>query len=269
MLPPQLLLYMAIAPEAKLTYDKAGPNGVAAFERGVAGLQATAFRGCAVFTSDPLCAARPAALWSALAALTRAARRSEVSDDADSVQLLTRNSQVGEFYILQPPQVKPNDAAFTCDVLLYDEESDRHVRITWLEALRASGAGELAKNMASTGATEVANGTDAAKNNKLSDWFAEAAKWAGYSAGWALVEIDSNGKISKGSTPKAQSGADLDQTVACNDWDTLNKDIRLVIARPFIEHTMHSVILTVAGRDTGATCANCCPRAAPPLCACR
>ena len=42
----QMLLYMALAPEQKLTYKEAGPAGVAAFEAGVAGQEARAFRGC-------------------------------------------------------------------------------------------------------------------------------------------------------------------------------------------------------------------------------
>ena len=37
---------MALAPEQKLTYKEAGPAGVAAFEAGVAGQEARAFRGC-------------------------------------------------------------------------------------------------------------------------------------------------------------------------------------------------------------------------------
>ena len=45
-MPPQMLLYMALAPEQKLTYKEAGPAGVAAFEAGVAGQEARAFRGC-------------------------------------------------------------------------------------------------------------------------------------------------------------------------------------------------------------------------------
>ena len=61
-MPPQMLLYMALAPEQKLTYKEAGPAGVAAFEAGVAGQEARAFRGCGIFTSEPLCAAPPFAL---------------------------------------------------------------------------------------------------------------------------------------------------------------------------------------------------------------
>ena len=46
-MPPQMLLYMALAPEAKLTYEKGGPAAEARFEAGVAGFEARAFRGCA------------------------------------------------------------------------------------------------------------------------------------------------------------------------------------------------------------------------------
>ena len=48
-MPPQMLLYMALAPEAKLTYEKGGPAAEARFEAGVAGFEARAFRGYATF----------------------------------------------------------------------------------------------------------------------------------------------------------------------------------------------------------------------------
>ena len=35
--PPQLLLYMALAPEEKIKFNEAGPSGPATFEAGVAG----------------------------------------------------------------------------------------------------------------------------------------------------------------------------------------------------------------------------------------
>ena len=40
-------------------------------------------------------------------------------------------------------------------------------------------------------------------------------------------------------------------------YDVGKANVRLVIARPFIEHLMHSVILTVSGRETGATVRSC------------
>ena len=48
-----MLLYMALAPEAKLSYKEGGPSAAAAFEAGVAGVEARAFRGCGIFTSEP------------------------------------------------------------------------------------------------------------------------------------------------------------------------------------------------------------------------
>ena len=88
-IPPQLSLYMALAPEAKLTYPLAGPAGPAAFSGGVQGFEAQQFRGLGVFTSTPY----------------------EVSDDQDSVQMLQRSTQVGEFYRMSPPAVWDTTAA--------------------------------------------------------------------------------------------------------------------------------------------------------------
>jgi hypothetical protein len=208
-MPPQMLLYMALAPEAKLTYAQGGPAAEARFEAGVAGFEARAFRGCGIMTSEPF----------------------EVSDDQDSVQMLTRNSQIGEFYVLQPPQVDPTDglptnkgkAKFTCDALIYDEESDRHVRVTWGQAVKAcciGGTGGV------NGNTKMSAGTAKVEKNDmdLKAWKDAADKWTAWNNG-------------TGDKPYAE----------------LDPDIRIVIARPFIEHLMHSVVMAVSGRDTGAT----------------
>ena len=53
-IPPQLSLYMSLAPEQKLTYPLAGPAGTAAFAAGVQGFEAQSFRGLGVFTSTPV-----------------------------------------------------------------------------------------------------------------------------------------------------------------------------------------------------------------------
>jgi len=47
------MLYMALAPEAKLTYALGGPAAEARFEAGVAGFEARSFRGCGIMTSEP------------------------------------------------------------------------------------------------------------------------------------------------------------------------------------------------------------------------
>jgi len=146
--------------------------------------------------------------------------------------MLTRSSQIGEFYIMSPPQVKPANAQHTCDMLIYDEESDRHVRIMWADALAAcciETAGEEGGLDGSSvpGNTPMANPTDDMKDkNTLGDWYERAKAWA-----------DATGK----------------DNPEFGEWDGLDKDIRIVVARPFIEHLMHNVIMTVSGRDTGAT----------------
>jgi hypothetical protein len=196
-LPPQMLLYMALAPEQKLTYKEGGPAAEARFDAGVAGFEARAFRGCGVFTSEPF----------------------EVSDDADSVQMLTRSSQIGEFYIMSPPQVPPmgDSTKYTCNMMIYDEEKDQHVHVTWDEAVAACCVGDL------TGDPNISCG-----NGEVM----AASEW-----------LDRAGKI------KAVN----DGTAAYNTLDAKDLSIRIVVARPFIEHLMHNVILAVAGRETGAT----------------
>jgi hypothetical protein len=195
-MPPQMLLYMALAPEQKLTYKEGGPAAEARFEAGMAGFEARSFRGCGVVTSEPF----------------------EVSDDNESLQMLTRNSQIGEFYVMAPPQVKPkgDDGMHTCDIMIFDEERDSHVRIGWREALDASLCKQGSAFLTKYGGTKMAGGGD------LTSWATKANAWADYNDGGAWA-------------------------------DTLDKDVRIIVARPFIEHTMHNVIMCVAGRDTGAT----------------
>ena len=196
-------------------YEKGGPAAEARFEAGVAGFEARAFRGCGIMTSEPF----------------------EVSDDQDSVQMLTRNSQVGEFYVLQPPQVPPDvgKEKFTCDILIYDEESDRHVRITWAQALAACciDSNDAGNNFKDSTAANPAL-VDGRKNmshptgsdKSLRAWYAKAKAIEKYNE---------------------QAGS------TAIPYSTVDPDIRIVVARPFIEHLMHSVVMAVSGRDTGAT----------------
>lgn len=204
----------ALAPEAKLTYAQGGPAAEARFEAGVAGFEARAFRGCGIMTSEPF----------------------EVSDDQDSVQMLTRNSQIGEFYVLQPPQVPPDvgKEKFTCDILIYDEESDRHVRITWGQALEACCIGMDANKTKGEDKTGKVNGTKPMSHptpgmqgdKSLGAWYVKAKAIEKYNEQAGTTAIP---------------------------YSTVDPDIRIVVARPFIEHLMHSVVMAVSGRDTGAT----------------
>ena len=156
--------------------------------------------------------------------------------------MLTRSSQIGEFYVMSPPQVYPGkNAQHSCDILIFDEEADRHVRVTWADALAAcciaQAGGEAGEDGAPgaeatpgvAGTTKMSFPTDKmAASGDLKAWFDEADKWA---------------KATADDAPELTEDA----------YKGYDKDIRIVVARPFIEHLMHNVIMTVSGRDTGAT----------------
>ena len=149
--------------------------------------------------------------------------------------MLQRFTQVGEFYVMSKPEGAKDTQPGFMDLLLYDEESDRHVKITYEAALEATGlfVVPLAEDANNTGKFQVA---------------------------------DLNGsKIVADGTVIYKEGT---KTVTFGEWNqkafalnTANKDettvpgadAPIVLSRPFIEHAMLSAVLTVSGGDTGAT----------------
>ena len=259
---PQMLLYMALAPESKLTYkvwsppspcsthtranpqrptpnlphQEGGPAAEARFEAGVAGFEARSFRGCGVMTSEPfevsdgaLALARPHRH------AHRHAHRLRPSPDPIAPSPRRRLGPDAHALVADRRVLRHGAAAglprrgrkgkFTCDILIYDEESDRHVRVTWRDALKAC----LLAVGANAHAEGIAGDVPMDGKGDVAAWVAKADLWATYS--------ESGG--SKGAYEAAAGGGGL--------------DVRIVLARPFIEHLMHNAILTVAGRDTGAT----------------
>ena len=239
-IPPQLGLYMSLAPEAKLTYPLGGPAAQAAFDAGLKGFEASAFRGLGVLTSTPY----------------------EVSDDQDSVQMLQRSTQVGEFYRMGPPVVFPEKNELPSsyrDIMIYDEESDRHVHITFEQALYATGVG-------GAGGPE----TDVFKLKELSQELIE--KFANHAVVCNFKGL-TNTPLTKDqaedwlrrliakATPGSSETPDQAQTRQLDIVRYIKEAVRagvffpieICIARPFIEHLMLSAVVAVAGRDTGAT----------------
>ena len=132
----------------------------------------------------------------------------------DTIQMLTRDTQVGEYYIMGPPAHDPPVGTKQfMDMMIYDEEKDRHVMITWEQALAATCLDE------------------------------------------------NNGQL--GANPFNVGGIDCNTWMqAAKAWKTLNETgfdgtkltpVYIVVAKPFIQHKMHSAILCVAGQDTGRT----------------
>jgi len=258
--PPQLLLYMALAPEEKIKYVEGGERAVANFEAGKAGYEARAFRGLGVFSSTPF----------------------EVSDDQDSVQMLQRSSQVGEFYRMAPPAVFKETTALPAtfmDILIYDEEADKLQHITFDEALYATcvGNGGLSPCLLfGFGVPNAAPGGPIVVNPRFDP--NAAAKWAAHHA-TVTGGITAAGAAVGGAGGAAAVAAALARTnatvvdpaamvalevggggtaaviaaIKANIKEGIWTPLCITIARPFIEHLMMSAIMTVSGRDTGAT----------------
>jgi len=139
--------------------------------------------------------------------------------------MLERFTQVGEFYVMTCPENVKTGAFDFMDILIYDEEKDRHVKIGFRRALLATGmftesttAGDLDLVV-----TTYGDNTDMdAAGTKLSSWKTNAK---------ALEEASRGGTV-----PSADA-----------------KSASLVLARPFIEHAMLSAVMAVSGGDTGAT----------------
>lgn len=120
--------------------------------------------------------------------------------------MLTRSSQVGEFYIMMAPQVPPmgDSTKYTADMMIYDEEKDQHVRIPWADALGACCVDNLDPN------TPVSCGNG--ETMSLANWKDAADEVTTYNNGekaWAQLSENA-------------------------------KKVRIVVARPFIEHLMVS-----------------------------
>ena len=136
--------------------------------------------------------------------------------------MLTRNSQIGEFYVMSPPQVPPQDGGmYTCDIMIFDEERDTHVRVSWNEALKAtlcSSDKEAARiDVGSTARNEACVRHRRQYQEALTDWAKAAAAWGEFNDG---KKTDKDGKAMDYATLKQDFGV----------------DIRIVVARPFIEH---------------------------------
>jgi hypothetical protein len=141
------------------------------------------------------------------------------------------------------------------DIMIYDEEADRLQHITFAEALYACCVGD--------GANQIPLASDVFQSTKLSaddcfkclasvavsgkppDFLTAAAAVAGAPGdggdgdrGIAAVKALVTGPVSA-----------IISAVNMGVW----VPVCITIARPFIEHLMMSAIMTVSGRDTGAT----------------
>jgi len=124
------------------------------------------------------------------------------------------------------------------DIVIYDEEHDKHVHITLMDALLASGVNEAVEDFFDV------EGLDTDDERVMMAMQAKGGPASASDAVTAIKNVLGMSKMGKPDTAK-----NIVAQVAAGKWLPLE----LVIARPFIEHLMMSAVMTVAGRDTGAT----------------
>ena len=167
----------------------------------------------------------------------------EVSDDTDSVQMLQRSTQVGEFYRMQAPKVFDTEKKLPphyMDVVIYDEEMDKHVHITVKEALTFA-LGTQADGVTPGTVKELGIGKDKL-GTALSDTDSATDVVASLKDAYTIGTVTAT-------MAETLNAATITTSIANGNWLPLE----IIIARPFIEHLMISAIMCVAGRDTGAT----------------
>jgi hypothetical protein len=147
----------------------------------------------------------------------------------EAVQMLQRFTQVGEFYVMSKPEGVPANTPGFMDLLIYDEEADRHVRISYVDALEATGLFTVSDRAAGTVAAAATVPGDTTE-----------------------MFNDNNGTVVTFGTYKAAAIALAAANADGTDSEKV-ADAPVVLARPFIEHAMLSAVLTVSGGDTGAT----------------
>lgn len=263
---PQLALYASIVPEPRISHYLGGEKAISDYRAGPAGLQEGTFRGLKVQTVNPF----------------------DVGDSQESVQLLQRPVQVGEYYVLDgmPPIYRSSNTTATppvppaehiASVLVYDEEKDNLQLIRLAEALKASCIQELAMTIANHArslpypGTPTTTYTDAqavayADNKlfKLEAYLTDSTNEAAVlrdilAAGLAANASEANTYLTtmKAFYDNTAEFYNLNSSGGQAILNALQKGVRLpiacVVARPFIEHNMLSSIITVAGSDTGCT----------------
>lgn len=247
--PPQLSYFMSMTDEARVSYPENGVKGQAIFEGGVAGFEGT-FRGLNVVRSMPF----------------------ETTDESDAVQMLQRQTQVGEFYYIGAPDHPPNDADVktSFDTVIFDEDRDVLHKISFMEVLMHLRT-MLGGNTDAEIVLMVMLGLKPVKANKakleeILGKIDEESDPFHFERNLALAANEKAKVDLQKAAFKVTAGHEFSETVGSTDkngfqWTHLIANVKAglwtpvkaVLVRPFIEHLMLSAVASVAGADTGAT----------------
>lgn len=201
-IPDDLGFYMQNVPALKTTYPGGGPDAVAKFNSG-APFEAYDFKGLSVYKHQPI----------------------ESVGSTASPNLLLRNSQVGEYYVLRAGE--PH-------IVIYDEKHDQFRKVMKKNAALACCIEEVYKFV------QANNGTALSYDETLMELFGyDKATWKPVDTDLSAIDISTEAEFKKAIQPAV--------------IEKLANNFDIVIVRPYIEHTTASAVLTVAGNDTGCT----------------
>ena len=157
-----------------------------------------------------------------------------------------------------------------CDIMLFDEEGDRHVIISWELALQATmctddyAGSKTGKIGGSDAANVTLDGVTMKGKTSVFAWSVLAGLWSTWNTS-TKPDVDKatfKDRLDELKTNHLSDYGGVTVPASADELATKEQQYRLltqfpmpmiVICRPFLEHLMHSCILTVAGRDTGAT----------------
>ena len=292
---PETQLYVTMVPSEKRTFNERGERGPADFDGYNGNVAWSNFRGLDVFTSNPF----------------------DTGDNVDALQMLRRNTQVGEFYVMRPPPHWDDKIGLPSnymDILIFDESKDRLSNVSFKEAMKHAMPWET-KNESNFDmfdpeswkrlelsyesadlrlAYEKKSRDDDAKlegkckdndvrkkdedkktrAKELDNIFNAALVTASAETDKAKKLVAERNAISARDTDREKAGIPARGCFACppavrkelwtnsvDDYDWLVELVSfgiwvpfsIIVARPFIEHSMLSAVMTVAGSDTGNT----------------
>ena len=217
---PETQLYITMVPPEMRQHFERGERGPSQYDSYAGNRTWASFRGLDCFTTNPF----------------------DSGDNVDSVQMLRRNTQVGEFYVMAPPYTWESSTALPktyMDILIYDEHRDRLSHITFREAMMHAMPWQLevVKNRGKGGL--VSDPFNFGSDDHIK-YVNASQKALGDSAPTLnLKDFAYDRTAFMGLVAAAEAGV----------WVPM----QIVITRPFIEHQMLSAILTVKGSDTGNT----------------
>ena len=249
---PRTALYVTTTATDRLTFIEGGERAVTEFREGVEGFTTKAYRGMGIFESNPF----------------------DAGDNVAAMQPLERQMQVGEWYQMAMPQVwdqgtdgkLPLNAA-SMAIKLFDEVRDTEEVITLKTIEPYLYVSEIftdALGFKENGAPPVAE-SDGYDPLGLIAFYANddaAVTDAATASGFNKETINkwrANFASTNGNT-NPTGGFVYNSKDDANGWSKVIKDamdgkwvpLRFTLARPFIEHSMVSMVMAVSGQDTGA-----------------